>query len=315
MDLFVVVVGVDPRWLLRSLHQSYAGVLSKPTDDERDDYWQSTPRNYLEKIFQIPFVLPAMTPDGFIALMTGYGQPGPGTDGHGHHQPAPEPAGQAAPAGADQAGTKIALPPIAVDQGSVVEQVTSGKAVEYVQLTEREIEFLGRLAPMVRTPRAAKRMVNIYQMLRTTTFLGSASDFLGSGNRPGEHQAAAQLVGILTAFPELFGQMCWGSADQPAGDPRGAARPLMRMDPAASWPTFVNGLDPIRQPADAWRNNVVERIDDGAVESWRKLVATFRVLLPEVGVVALVPYQRWAPQIGRFSFVLSPYAGNAVTPG
>jgi Glycosyl hydrolases family 43 len=123
--------------------------------------------------------------------------------------------------------------------------------------------------------RAAKRMVNIYQMLRTTTFLGSASDFLGSGNRPGEHQAVVQLVGILTAFPELFGQMCWGSADQPAGDPSGTVRPLMRMDPASSWPTFVNGLDPTRQPPDAWRNNVVERIDDDAVESWRKLVATW----------------------------------------
>ncbi|TDW76275.1 P-loop NTPase fold protein [Kribbella pratensis] len=47
--LFVVVVGVDSRWLTRSIAAHYDNLLDEPD-------------SYLEKIFQIPFALGAMTP-------------------------------------------------------------------------------------------------------------------------------------------------------------------------------------------------------------------------------------------------------------
>ena len=75
LKLFVVVVGVDPRWLMRSLRNHYSaqlapgGAAASAWEGEQA-YWQSTPENYLEKIFQIPFTLRPMTPTGYQELMT-----------------------------------------------------------------------------------------------------------------------------------------------------------------------------------------------------------------------------------------------------
>ncbi|HEX8394988.1 MAG TPA: P-loop NTPase fold protein [Longimicrobium sp.] len=78
--LFVVVVGVDSRWLLRSVRSHYSELLSggdeprggrgaQGEEDEND--WASTPQNYLEKIFQIPFTLRPMNSDGYASLIQG----------------------------------------------------------------------------------------------------------------------------------------------------------------------------------------------------------------------------------------------------
>jgi hypothetical protein len=73
--LFVVVVGVDARWLLRSLELRYAEILTpsgtiKPVDDPEEDlHWAATPQNYLDKIFQIPFSLHPMDDEGFARLI------------------------------------------------------------------------------------------------------------------------------------------------------------------------------------------------------------------------------------------------------
>src|SRR5262249_28269373 len=56
LDLFVVVVGVDPRWLLRSLQHEYSRLLT--SDGARAaDPTQASPHDYLEKIFNVPFSL------------------------------------------------------------------------------------------------------------------------------------------------------------------------------------------------------------------------------------------------------------------
>ena len=73
--LFVVVVGVDIRWVSKSLIKKYGSMFgrlksAKKEDDltyllETDSYLgykhQATPYDYLEKIFQIPFKLKPMT--------------------------------------------------------------------------------------------------------------------------------------------------------------------------------------------------------------------------------------------------------------
>jgi KAP family P-loop domain len=72
MPLFLVVVGVDPRWLLRALRTRYQGILGAGAVEETDEslgFAESTPQNYLEKIFQVPFVLPEMNSAGFAQLI------------------------------------------------------------------------------------------------------------------------------------------------------------------------------------------------------------------------------------------------------
>ncbi len=64
--LFVVVVGVDPRWLIQSLRSKHQLFEKSETVEE---YWKTTPQNYLEKIFQIPYNLQPMTLDGYEKLV------------------------------------------------------------------------------------------------------------------------------------------------------------------------------------------------------------------------------------------------------
>jgi hypothetical protein len=82
--LFVVVVGVDSRWVTRSLEQSYdwlrdsEGEMSDEKKQAGMDLMDSlhddrgaTPHDYLEKIFQIPFWLRSMNDDACVEFLDG----------------------------------------------------------------------------------------------------------------------------------------------------------------------------------------------------------------------------------------------------
>ena len=74
MDLenFVVIVGVDSRWLFRSLEINFQDLLSSdgPASLEPKGGWAATPQNYLEKIFQFSLMLPRMTPEGYSRMVS-----------------------------------------------------------------------------------------------------------------------------------------------------------------------------------------------------------------------------------------------------
>ncbi|MBF6219328.1 hypothetical protein IU479_14535 [Nocardia abscessus] len=63
-ELFTVVVGVDPQWLLRSLHSRYTELLGESALGDPTDT-RHTPEDHLEKILNIPLVLPGM-PSGSL---------------------------------------------------------------------------------------------------------------------------------------------------------------------------------------------------------------------------------------------------------
>ncbi|MFM0200627.1 P-loop NTPase fold protein [Paraburkholderia fungorum] len=74
--LFVVVVGVDPRWLMHSLavhYQEFQGDAAKFTANPHE--WMTTPQHYLEKIFQIPHTLRSMSEEGYGRLIEGMLRP------------------------------------------------------------------------------------------------------------------------------------------------------------------------------------------------------------------------------------------------
>ena len=190
--LFVVVVGVDRRWLLRSL-TTYARSLRTDTDDdlhgmsdEERVHWRSTPLNYLEKIFQIPFALRPMPKTGFDNLIADL-------------VPDVLPVGQAsAPikpppmvvveAGAARAADVIGpnmmpaaappkvpphqpatgTPPPAAPQAAAPPPPEIDMRPAHLQIPEHERRFIQSLYALIPTPRAAKRLVNVYRLLRAT---------------------------------------------------------------------------------------------------------------------------------------------------
>jgi WD40 repeat protein len=95
LPLFVVVVGVDPRWLLGSLKRHYRALLQTQVPGQAraaragPSQWASTPQDYLEKIFQIPFALMPMTSTGFEKLVSDLaGEPAAEPRLNGHEETA-----------------------------------------------------------------------------------------------------------------------------------------------------------------------------------------------------------------------------------
>jgi hypothetical protein len=331
LDLFVVVVGVDPRWLLHSLRERYRTIFARPAADggtpagaepaDEEELWQTTPQDYLEKIFNIPFVLPGMTGASFEKLIRELStpRPRPRQDGDGpepspvdHHDtppgpPPPAPGPQGTTAGHEDRPPappgRPAAAEVPIQAGSEVAAIQGGVRPVPRRLTEAELALLASLGPLVRTPREAKRLLNLYRMVRSTRDLSVASHFLGGGEQPGEFQAVVVLLGLLTAHPRLLGQLL--SAPPAPGVSGG----LCHRSPAESWSDVVAGLEP-RPAGSRWQNGVCGDLSDAECREWQQLVrrvapATALVRLPD-----LRPFQVWGPRVARFSFLLSPLAAG-----
>jgi len=146
--LFVVVVGVDSRWVWRCLNSHYGELLKLPENGREFE-----PSNYLEKIFQFPYWLPplhGMRTDGYLRKLIHFVET-PNADA----QTADE--AQALKTKKDQTGTQD-------DENPKEDDV----AVEEVGWTSEEIDDLERISPLAGdTPRAIKRYFNMYRVLRS----------------------------------------------------------------------------------------------------------------------------------------------------
>ncbi|HEX8095979.1 P-loop NTPase fold protein, partial [Jatrophihabitans sp.] len=336
LDLFVVVVGVDPRWLLHSLEQRYrsnfATAAAPPADQlpqSESSAWDATPLNYLEKIFNIPFVLPGMNPDSFADLISGWSvvpatkpdaptptvvsrsiDPNPGTDLDeaeplvATEQPARQDTelASAEPVGRSAAAGVAAEAP--VERGSFVDRIDHGYRLKPRPLSAEEVTHLRALAPLVQTPREAKRVFNLYRTLRCRGNLSPASVFLGDEGTPGEFQAVIVLLGLLTAEPRLVGDLLWSPPDSTTG----VAGGICHRSASTSWPELLHGLAPEASPTGGWCNTLGKL---GQPESWEQVLPKLTQASALVTLPDLTAFQRWGPLVARFSFILSPLAAGA----
>lgn len=207
--LFVVVVGVDPRWLAHSLSTSF-GALADDPDDKAAGEWRSTPQNYLEKIFQIPFSLRPMSQAGYARLVQGLfatplrplSQPAAAqmpdreraTDAWAPEARPSQETGflqtrSGEPEASDQAMRPAAPPAFAIhDEALVIKAV--------------EAAFAEQLYALLPTPRATKRFANIYRILKASIVLDQIDAFEGREGAPGTFQVPMLLLAVLIGAPE-----------------------------------------------------------------------------------------------------------------
>jgi hypothetical protein len=205
--LFAVIVAVDPRWLERSLYDKYVpGHLTMAREELAKVNF--TPRNYLEKIFQIPYRLKPMD-DAFGGLVDGL------TKGLLELPAAAKPA-EISPSsrpilvqpGGDTILTQTGDPLIistGADEAPNAQQEPSPpppppppappppperKPPEPLKLTPDEASALKAMQPLVPTPRALKRLLNIYLLTRLQRAEASAA--------PG---VVMTLLGLEMGFP------------------------------------------------------------------------------------------------------------------
>jgi len=285
-ELFVVVVGVDARWLERALKKRYPTMLGG--DDDGLHHEAASAHDYLEKIFQVPYTLPDMPQSGFEELL-GALLP---MDGE---IPLPEPEDpgvletQELVMDLDLDADAVDDADDDVDLGSVEEVgptpleldldlaeepeedddlVLEVEAPRTVALEGHEQVAARTLHGFLPTPRLAKRFANIYRLLRVSVDEAEYPDFIRPGD--GEHRVVQVLLALNCGFPRLGSDLLLRLAQ---GD-----------DVGETWTDLLAGL---------------AQAEDGGGQ--RARVVSLLRALPELPQ-DLGPYRRWAGRVGRFSF-------------
>ena len=191
LPLFVVVVGVDSRWLMRSL-RSLRPLLLDPQAAET----RATPADYLDKIFQLAYHLPAMTPEcctgllEYTALNTQPQREGQDSDSYGfssNRRSDEEGNGSALSSGRERLELELPDSPADTDGARALE------------LSADELEALSFVAPLVgSSPRRAKRFLNIYRIIKARALIDEVFHNLLAG-RDAQHNPAIALL-FITAL-------------------------------------------------------------------------------------------------------------------
>jgi hypothetical protein len=292
--LFVVVVAVDPRWLLHSLRQhSQAFRQAESIDDD----WQSTPLNYLEKIFQIPYTLRPMEPHGFDELIddltTQQGVERSGqtsvTIGSVEAEPAPftGPAPSSSDAtrlGAGSPPTARAIPPISASPGRWDIDLNA----EHLRIEDWERAFMKELYPFIPSPREAKRFVNIYRLLRASADDDKRDAFVGDAAQ-GQYQAALLLLALLTGYPAEATEIL---------------RSLLDGECTGTWWEHIDSLkEKYLAQTDAAMHVSVSAVNT-QMGHWPDLMemlhGDIRRLIPADR--SCEDFVEWAPEVARYSF-------------
>ncbi|PXX60455.1 O-acetyl-ADP-ribose deacetylase (regulator of RNase III) [Nocardia tenerifensis] len=290
--LFVVVVGVDPRWLLRSLRSQYAELLHDGVVGEPDGEWH-TPEDYLEKILNIPLVLPTMSGGSLGRLLRSIDREAPARAEPVVTQPDVRTARNEP---VSEGNTSLVIEP-----GSEIytQRQTTTEPDSSIPLTEPELELLAALDLLIETPREAKRLFNLYRMVRATRDLCDSSRFLGSTERPGEYQAVVILLGLLTAHARLLG----GVLDTRPDPDREVEGGMAHRPAHQPWAEFVADLEPQRR-GTTWFNRVAGSFPESYVPHWIRLHRGLAKLSGHVTMPDLSILQTWLPRIRCFSYVL-----------
>ena len=213
--LFVVVVGVDPRWLAQSLTERYSALRGGRRSPVDRDMWRTTPQNYLEKIFQIPVSLRPMTAEGYARLVQGLfaatgAEPrrpaSSGSDSAG--SPPRSGAGAAHSDSAAKDAKKNGEQARDRDRDRDRDQGTSKTRDDAFVINEDalvikpvEANFAEDLYRLMPSPRATKRFSNIYRILKASTAPDQLQTFEGTEQWPGTFQVPMLLLAILIGMP------------------------------------------------------------------------------------------------------------------
>ncbi|MFP2904573.1 P-loop NTPase fold protein [Pyxidicoccus sp. 3LFB2] len=283
--LFVVVVGVDPRWLLHSLETTYSAFQKEGADAQEARLWETTPQNYLEKIFQIPFSVRPMSSKGYGRLVRDLLRPEDAQNSLPETPPLSVlndslPVSKTEKSAAESVASNSVPPsfpsvnpkqPVEIGGPSRSHSTTIHEDALVIQ--QWEATFAERLFRLMPTPRATKRFSNIYRILKAPLPKERLSGFEGTAAVLGEFQIPMLLLALLIGAPSSAG---WLFPE------------LLRRALAGHDPTQILGN--LREFAATHAD--VERLQ-----------AKVQLVLQEPSFPrGPDPYIEWLPQVARFSF-------------
>jgi KAP-like P-loop domain-containing protein len=286
VPLFVVVIAVDPRWLLQSLRLHYSELLAAvavetATGDGDEEEWQSTPIHYLEKIIQLPFALRPMGHGGVESLVHGLLPIEVGPD----HVPVPAAGVAEVPPASSATVTDASAQPLDVETIAPAKKPPPRPALRppslsprALALTEAERDFAVTVAAVLRTPRTVKKFTNLYRLLRAGLDepSGQLDAFLADdGPDAAEFRAVLILLGAIIAFP----------------------------DDASAFLLGLGDLGADSQAGGSWTEHVEELV--GPESCCRELGEFLQTATPpdeRSAAWTCEPFRQWALEVSRYSF-------------
>ncbi len=306
-ELFVVVVGVDGRWVRQALTREHPDLLG--VGGEGSDAAPATPRDYLEKIFQIPFRMKSIEEQDARSYIEGLlgvaeGASGPGVNGSpsagGAESPNPEAAAPPSlPAGAPsetrpvERADSAAVPELSGATSSQPDDAASAAAGEplpvssverstgafnltprALEITRSEVDAMKDLAAIIgRSPRVIKTYANVYQVLKSTVPAVDQPAFTSELWGSGTFRLVLFLLAVMMGRPGVW---------------RTVHDLLMQADPI---PTLGDVLASVPQEARA-ANEI----------AWRSVDAYLAGPGRELAGLQVSQARPWVARVARFSF-------------
>jgi len=322
--LFVVVVAVDSRWLLRSLQREMSAVrldfqVDQGISEEEQLHWQSTPLNYLEKIFQIPFTLKAVGKDGFGNMIDHLTAPPiekgqltnvqhPPTRGGesnaGDQPPAVQPEAEQRVSGAvpvrpstpfEQQQARPSPPPSASETDEPLDMMP-----HHLEFAEWEKAFMRDFYELISTPRAIKRFVNVYRLLKARVPDERVEVLRGVGKQ-GEYSAAIFLLALLVGYPSEATDMMRDLTEETSTE--------------AWWEWLEKFLSKAKAEAAEKQTGESSAQRAERLAELQRRLERLRVRLDKTSVAlpASDVFRHWTPYVARFSFQAGRLGGATTT--
>ena len=125
---------------------------------------------------------------------------------------------------------------------------------------------------------------------------------MGDDGKPGDYQAVALLLGLLSAPGSLLGDVLEAPPDRKAKVKGGLTHRT-----AGSWKAFVMGMKPREnKESGIWSNDFSADLSSADRADWLRLATALEHTTSLITLGGLGELQDWAPRIRRFSFVMSP---------
>ncbi len=325
LKLFVVVVAADPRWLLHSLRNHYSELFTRRgklaeiegISEEEAGAWTSTPQNYLDKIFQIPFSVAKMNDAGYEQLVDRLFRKDADT-GQTERSAiaAAKPAEAPAQAATEPGKTPAAAPGTPVPPPKVSAGATAGAQVSPVPTVQRkidltpstlnvsewELKLIRELSCLISTPRATKRLANVYRLIRAGRPENKLSLLIGTEKKAGDYQAVLVLLGILIGYPEQAPDLLCGLFTTTTE----TFRQFVEEDLVARrrWSAGK---------AHRYENNLCSEMSEYESGRWDALRETLLALLDKLDrkyQMDLQSYRNWTPRVARYSFRAGHIVGS-----
>ena len=154
--------------------------------------------------------------------------------------------------------------------------------------------MLRLLAPLIQTPRSAKRLTNVYRLLRVTQ---GESRLLDQDS----YVVVLLLLGIVVGYPRQSSALLTA---------------LEQSDASTEWAELVRRLSPTTSPDPSkgpYRNDFRDGISQLEVDEWVRMIEDFKEIASAAGPdLQPAAFQEWLQPVAAYTF--HPWAHGRAAP-